>query len=169
MSLRKSLNSFVTYISGVSNKQYQKYSDFNNLTPEQILELPLDQISRTMLNKDSNTVLTHAQMKAVRTLSSLKYLSDKHVPITPEFRQSYIDKAKGVSILDKLIVDTDRDIRKERELELRQKRLGDKEMTEEEKMDLRLLELNGGRRNTKKTKTQTKKKTNKKKRRTCKK
>lgn len=178
MSLKKSLKSlksFATSISGVSNRTYQKYSDFKHLTGEQILELPLDQISTTMLNNDHNKKeLKHDQLSAVHKLIALKNLSNKGATITPEFRQSRIDRVKGHSLLDeqvdKLIVDTDRQDREGRELELRHKRLIGK-LTEEEAIELRLIELanKGGRRNAKKTKMQTKKKTNKKKRRTYKK
>lgn len=160
--LRKSLTS----LTGISKRQYQKYSDFKDLTPEQILELPLDQISTTRLNKDHNTKLKQNQLSAVRELIALKKLSNKGTSITPEFRKSRIDLSKQVN---QYIADTYIEDIKKRELELRHKRLNNN-LTEEEAVELRLIGLKkGGRRNTKKTKTQTKKRTNKQKRRTYKK
>ena len=63
--LRRSLLRRVTSFTGMTSNRYQKYSDFEGLTPEQIIDVPLDEISTTNLDTDTKLHnLTKEQKKS---------------------------------------------------------------------------------------------------------
>lgn len=174
------VRSIVTDATGSARIQYQRYSDFKDLTPEKILKLPLEQISRTNLKKDRNTVLKPDQLSAVRKLIAIKNFSktikdeSRRKSMVEEARENARRSNLKDSEIDDFIVDTyTTDILPVEVVEAGRERLkDDTPLTDEQVLQRRVLNLKikkGGRRNTKKTKMQTKKRTNKKKRRTYKK
>jgi len=172
-SFGRSLRRSMTYFTGLSQAKYNKYSDFKDLTPEEILNVPLDQISSTKLENDTTSHgLDHAQLYAVSYLKIWK--KAKKTPTQDMIDQAF-SRINGTDSTSRqvsdLLVNFDREKRKKDDLTLRHKRLKNTPLTVEEELDLRLNDLDrkGGKRNAKKTKKQNKKRTNQKKNKTYKK
>jgi GrpB-like predicted nucleotidyltransferase (UPF0157 family) len=85
MSLRKS----VTKYTGLTNKPYQKYKDFQHLSYEDILKIDPNDISTTALKNDTDTVLNRNQRSA---LTLLEFFKENDT--SPYKRQEMIAKLK---------------------------------------------------------------------------